>query len=253
MAKCGSFRSRTLSTSVYCTKQLPGPDGDVRATSLLSGAAAIPRRFSRQRKYSSRGSAAAVSLMLRADHRRSAIAPIRGQIVCYKHSCHILIIHLIIIVQPYLDVRCVHRLSPHAPLPAKHKAVILRLDPHARILDVHRLPCRVQPVKVPCPILRPDQAVSGLNNSRPNRRARNPQLNDRAGVKLRPKVVPDLLPPNHVTAVCVCNRLRTCHKVHVRVVGGEVVGGQPCLHGRCLAPARRVHLVAAEMHQVLQS
>ena len=72
----------------HCTKHPPGPGGACRAFAFITGAAATPRRFSRQRNSWILGSAAAVSLALRGDQSRSAIAPIFGHTVSSTAKAH---------------------------------------------------------------------------------------------------------------------------------------------------------------------
>ena len=67
----------------HCWKQLPGPGGADRAFALFTGAAATPRLFKRQRKFSMRTCGLAASVAARGLHSRSPIAASFGQTVCW--------------------------------------------------------------------------------------------------------------------------------------------------------------------------
>ena len=87
-----AWRPKLQSQSLACSsryrrwsRQLPGPGGELRALAFFGGAALTPRRLSRHRNSSIRGSTVAAAVVA-ADglHSFSAMAPRRGQTVCSK-------------------------------------------------------------------------------------------------------------------------------------------------------------------------
>eukprot|EP00754_Rhynchopus_humris_P030649 Rhum_TRINITY_DN15286_c0_g1::Rhum_TRINITY_DN15286_c0_g1_i1::g.147961::m.147961 len=151
-----------------------------------------------------------------------------------------------------LEVRRVDRLAPHLAAAAENK-LLAHVGRHqrARLLHVHLLPRHAQAVQVPHTVRAPDHTVARRRRLLHNRRPRQPLLDDRLLVQLRPEVPPQLLPPRHRLAHPEHDVRHPPAEVRVRLVRRPPRRLQPRRHLRRLRPARRVHLVAADVHVVV--
>lgn len=164
---------------LYCAKHEPGPTGAVLASLFVTGAAAIPRWFSKHLKYCSRGSTVvfkdSVSFIYLEPHRRSAIDR-NVQFVSFKMNSIVKDIHTCSCsgAWPYslLKIRGVAELVPHANFSTNHKLLLRRIIyPFPWFTGVKILPRSVHPIKVPCTLIAKDASKTISNNFRANSRA----------------------------------------------------------------------------------
>ena len=143
----------------------------------------------------------------------------------------------------------VDALGPHACLSAEDVFLSLLADTGGDVVVVEDLPGVVKVVEVPPAA---DDDVVALLDDGLHGRAAEPHVDDRALVDGLRDVRDHLLPVDGGAVEAEHQTVRAVHRVLVGVGGAHSALLHPLLDARRLQPAMRVHLVSAQMEEVVE-